>query len=212
MELLPEPEARDFGASPPPDSRRSARVTPEGDLIPLEEQDRSLWNRASVDEGCDLVGKRCIHAVSVLTLQAAIAAVHAEARSPQETNWAEIAGLYDALLRLEPSPIVHLNRAVAVAMRDGPEAGLVLIALSSTKAALAITALPTRQKPIYCAASGASLRPRPAMRRRWPSRSRSPNSGSSSAAWPKSAANARKFFRAPVNPEPAVRPVSEEAR
>ena len=130
LELLPEPEAQGLLALLLlQDSRRSARVTPEGDLIPLEEQDRSLWNRASVDEGCDLV-RQALHSrgFGAYTLQAAIAAVHAEARSPQETNWAEIAGLYDALLRLEPSPIVHLNRAVAVAMRDGPEAGLVLIA------------------------------------------------------------------------------------
>jgi RNA polymerase sigma-70 factor, ECF subfamily len=130
LELLPEPEAQGLLALLLfQDSRRPARITPEGDLIPLEEQDRSLWNRASIAEGCDLV-RQALHSrgFGAYTLQAAIAAVHAEARSPQETDWAEIAGLYDALLRLEPSPIVHLNRAVAVAMRDGPEAGLVLIA------------------------------------------------------------------------------------
>ncbi len=129
LELLPEPEVQGLLALLLlQDSRRSARTTLEGDLIPLEEQDRSLWNRASIAEGCDLV-RQALHSrrFGVYTLQAAIAAVHAELRSPQETDWAEIAGLYGALLRLEPSPIIQLNRAVAVAMRDGPEAGLVLI-------------------------------------------------------------------------------------
>jgi RNA polymerase sigma-70 factor (ECF subfamily) len=129
LELLPEPEVRGLLALLLlQDSRRPARITPEGDLVPLEEQDRGLWNRASIAEGCDLV-RQALHSrrFGVYTLQAAIAAVHAESRSPQETDWAEIAGLYGALLRLEPSPIIQLNRAVAVAMRDGPEAGLVLI-------------------------------------------------------------------------------------
>jgi RNA polymerase sigma-70 factor, ECF subfamily len=129
LELLPEPEVQGLLALLLlQDSRRSARTTLEGDLIPLEEQDRSLWNRASIAEGCDLV-RQALHSrrFGVYTLQAAIAAVHAESRSPQETDWAEIAGLYGALLRLEPSPIIQLNRAVAVAMRDGPEAGLILI-------------------------------------------------------------------------------------
>jgi RNA polymerase sigma-70 factor (ECF subfamily) len=130
LELLPEPEVRGLLALLLlQDSRRPARITPEGDLVPLEEQDRGLWNRASIAEGCDLV-RQALHSrgFGAYTLQAAIAAVHAEAHSPQETDWVEIAGLYDALLRHEASPIVHLNRAVAVAMRDGPEAGLTLIA------------------------------------------------------------------------------------
>ena len=129
LELLPEPEVQGLLALLLlQDSRRSARTTLEGDLIPLEEQDRTLWNRASIAEGCDLV-RQALHSrrFGVYTLQAAIAAVHAESRSPQETDWAEITGLYGALLRLEPSPIIQLNRAVAVAMRDGPEAGLILI-------------------------------------------------------------------------------------
>ena len=129
LELVPEPEVQGLLALLLlQDSRRAARTTLDGDLVPLEEQDRSLWNRASIAEGCDLV-RQALHSrrFGAYTLQAGIAAVHAEARSPQETDWAEIAGLYDALLRLEPSPVVHLNRAVAVAMRDGPEAGLVLI-------------------------------------------------------------------------------------
>jgi RNA polymerase sigma-70 factor (ECF subfamily) len=127
--LLPEPEVQGLLALLLlQDSRRSARITPSGDLIPLEEQDRALWDHACIAEGCDLVQ----HALrsrrfGAYTLQAAIAAVHSEAPTPQDTDWSEIAGLYDALLRLEPSPIIQLNRAVALAMRDGPGAGLVLI-------------------------------------------------------------------------------------
>lgn len=107
------------------DARRGARTSASGDLIPLEDQDRSLWNRAQISEGCDLV----IQALkggppSIYTLQAAIAAVHAEAPTAADTNWAEITGLYDVLLRINPSPVVELNRAVAIAMRDGPRAGL----------------------------------------------------------------------------------------
>ena len=129
FELLPEPEAQGLLALLLlQDSRRPARITPEGDLIPLEEQDRSGWDRTSIAEGCDLV-RQALHSrrFGTYTLQAAIAAVHAEAQTPQQTDWSEITGLYDALLRLEPSPIIELNRAVAVAMRDGPEAGLALI-------------------------------------------------------------------------------------
>ena len=130
LQLLPEPEAQGLLALLLlQDSRRAARITPEGDLVPLEEQDRSLWNQAAIAEGCDLVRQALrSRRFGAYTLQAAIAAVHAEARSPQETDWPQIAGLYDALLRLEHTAIVQLNRAVAVAMRDGPEAGLVAIA------------------------------------------------------------------------------------
>lgn len=129
LALLPEPEAQGLLALLLlQDSRRLARITPEGDLIPLEEQDRGLWARASIAEGCELVRQALRSGrFGTYTLQAAIAAVHAEAGCPLETDWPQIAGLYEALLRLEPSPIVQLNRAVAVAMRDGPEAGLALI-------------------------------------------------------------------------------------
>ena len=111
------------------DARRVARTTATGELVPLAEQDRSLWNRAAIDEGCALA----LQALSrrgfgAYALQAAIAAVHAEAASADTTDWPQIIGLYDALLQREPSPVIALNRAVAVAMRDGPEAGLVLIA------------------------------------------------------------------------------------
>jgi RNA polymerase sigma-70 factor (ECF subfamily) len=123
--LLPEPEVQGLLALLLlQDSRRSARITPSGDLIPLEEQDRGLWDRASIAEGCDLVQQALrSRRFGAYTLQAAIAA----ARTPQETDWREIVGLYDALLRLEPSPIIQLNRAAALAMRDGPGAGLALI-------------------------------------------------------------------------------------
>jgi RNA polymerase sigma-70 factor (ECF subfamily) len=110
------------------ESRRAARTTPAGDLIPLEDQDRSRWNRAQIVEGTALVE----HALSSrrigpYALQAAISAVHAEATDAASTDWPQIVGLYDVLLRAEPSPIIELNRAVAVAMRDGPAAGLELV-------------------------------------------------------------------------------------
>ncbi|MCP5346593.1 MAG: RNA polymerase sigma factor [Gammaproteobacteria bacterium] len=107
------------------DARRAARTTAAGDLIPLEEQDRVLWNREQIREGSELVVKALQSGPpGAYTLQAAIAAVHAEAPSAEATDWAEITGLYDLLLRFNPSPVVELNRAVALAMRDGPETGL----------------------------------------------------------------------------------------
>ncbi|SFC33875.1 RNA polymerase sigma factor [Tropicimonas isoalkanivorans] len=128
-DLLPEPEVRGLLALLLlQESRRRARTDAAGDLVPLEEQDRSLWDRAAIVEGCALVGPALQSGrFGSYTLQAAIAAVHAGAPSTAETDWAEIAGLYGALLRLEPSPVVALNRAVAVAMAEGPEAGLALV-------------------------------------------------------------------------------------
>jgi RNA polymerase sigma-70 factor (ECF subfamily) len=110
------------------DSRRAARASANGDLILLDEQDRALWNREQITEGLELV-MRAFRSKSIgsYTLQAAIAAVHAQAPNAGETDWPEIAGLYDLLLRTNPTPVVELNRAVAIAMRDGPEAGLALI-------------------------------------------------------------------------------------
>lgn len=128
-DLLGEPEAQGLLALLLiQDSRRSARTTPNGDLLPLEEQDRGLWDQAAIAEGCGLV-RVALHSrrFAAYTLQAAIAAVHAEARSSMETDWSEIVALYDALLQFEPSPVIRLNQAVAVAMRDGPAAGLDLI-------------------------------------------------------------------------------------
>ena len=129
VELLPDPEAMGLLALMLlQESRRVARTSPTGDLVLLEDQDRSLWNREQIAEGTALV--KMALASSMLgpyTLQAAIAAVHAEALSAPATDWARIAVLYDALVRAEPSPVVELNRAVAVAMRDGPGAGLPLV-------------------------------------------------------------------------------------
>ena len=107
------------------ESRRAARTSPTGDLILLENQDRSLWNREQIAEGVALVEKALnSRRFGSYTLQAAIAAVHAEAESVAATDWRQIVLLYDQLLRIQPSPVVELNRAVAIAMRDGPEAGL----------------------------------------------------------------------------------------
>jgi RNA polymerase sigma-70 factor, ECF subfamily len=107
------------------ESRRAARTSPTGELILLENQDRSLWNREQIAEGVALVEK-ALHSrrFGAYTLQAAIAAVHAEAESVAATDWQQIVAIYDQLVRMQPSPVVHLNRAVAIAMRDGPEAGL----------------------------------------------------------------------------------------
>ena len=110
------------------DSRRAARTSPTGDLILLEQQDRSLWNRDQIAEGTALVEQALAsRQVGPYTIQAAIAAVHAEALDAAATDWAQIVGLYDVLLRAESSPVVELTRAVALAMRDGPSAGLALV-------------------------------------------------------------------------------------
>jgi RNA polymerase sigma-70 factor (ECF subfamily) len=129
VELLPDPEAMGLLALMLlQESRRTARTSPEGDLILLEDQDRSLWNREQIAAGKDLVEQALAsRQFGVYTIQAAIAAVHAEAESAEATDWTQIVALYDVLARLAPSPIVNLNRAVAVAMRDGPLAGLQLI-------------------------------------------------------------------------------------
>jgi RNA polymerase sigma-70 factor (ECF subfamily) len=110
------------------EARRPARTSAEGDLILLDDQDRTLWNRELIAEGEALVDRALrSRNFGPYTLQAAISAVHAGASSAAETDWAEIVGLYDVLLKADPSPVVELNRAAAVAMRDGPEAGLILI-------------------------------------------------------------------------------------
>ena len=128
VDLLPEPEAIGLLALMLlHDSRRAARATPEGDLILLEDQDRSLWNRDQIAEGVRLVRRALASGPGAYAIQAAIAALHAEAPSTAGTDWAEIVGLYDMLLQANPSPVIELNRAVALAMRDGPAAGLALI-------------------------------------------------------------------------------------
>ena len=127
--LLPEPEAQGLlGLMLLHDSRRAARTSPEGELVLLEDQDRSLWNRDQISEGARLVEQALSSGRGgPYAIQAAIAAVHAGAPTPDATDWDEVVGLYGALMEMVPSPIVELNRAVAVAMRDGPAAGLSLI-------------------------------------------------------------------------------------
>ncbi len=129
LELLPDPEVKGLLALMLlQESRRAARATPDGDIILLEDQDRALWNRGHIREGIALVEESLASKqFGKYTLQAAIGAVHAEASSAGDTDWPQIVALYDLLLRAEPSPVVELNRAVAVAMRDGPQAGIGLI-------------------------------------------------------------------------------------
>jgi RNA polymerase sigma-70 factor (ECF subfamily) len=126
LQLLPEPEVMGLVALMQlHESRRAARSSPEGNLILLEDQDRSRWNRQQMSEGKSLVEQAlATRRFGAYTLQAAIAAVHAEAPSADATDWAQIVGLYDLLTQAVPSPVVELNRAVALAMRDGPAAGL----------------------------------------------------------------------------------------
>jgi len=129
VELLPEPEVIGLLALMLlHESRRAARTTPAGDLVLLEDQDRSLWNQQQIAEGRALVRRALASPlVGAYTLQAAISAVHADAAIAAATDWAQIVSLYDVLSQAAPSPVVELNRAVAVAMRDGPAAGLELV-------------------------------------------------------------------------------------
>lgn len=129
VQLLPDPEVMGLLALMLlHESRRPARTSVNGDLVLLEQQDRSLWNQDLMREGIALVERALsLKRIGPYTLQAAIAAIHAEAPSAAETDWPQIVALYDLLLRTEPSPIIELNRAVAVAMRDGPAKGLELV-------------------------------------------------------------------------------------
>jgi RNA polymerase sigma-70 factor (ECF subfamily) len=126
---LPEPEALGLLALMLlHDARRAARTTPTGDLVLLDAQDRSLWDQALIAEGAALVERALTSGpFGPYTLQAAIVAVHDEAPSAEATDWAQIVALYDVLARVDRSPVIELNRAVAIAMRDGPAAGLALI-------------------------------------------------------------------------------------
>jgi RNA polymerase sigma-70 factor, ECF subfamily len=130
LELQPEPEVLGLLALMLlQESRRAARTSPSGELILLENQNRTLWNRGQIAEGVALLEKALnqqqkSRRFGAYTLQAALAAVHAEAESVAATDWRQIVALYDQLVRIQPSPVVQLNRAVAIAMRDGPEAGL----------------------------------------------------------------------------------------
>ncbi|MGH8667094.1 MAG: RNA polymerase sigma factor [Burkholderiales bacterium] len=129
LELLPEPEVMGLLALMLlHESRREARTSAAGNLILLEDQDRSAWNRDNIREGTELVQRALtLRGYGPYAIQAAIAAVHAEALSSADTDWAQIVGLYDVLARIEPSPIIELNRAAAISMRDGPAAGLELV-------------------------------------------------------------------------------------
>jgi len=129
LDLLPEPEVMGLlGLMLLQESRRAARTSPNGDLILLEQQDRSLWNKDQIAEGTSLAENALrSRRFGAYTLQAAIAAVHAESSSAASTDWRQIALLYDRLLRIQPSPVVELNRAVAIAECEGPEQGLRLI-------------------------------------------------------------------------------------
>jgi len=128
-ELLPAPEVQGLLALLLlQDSRRAARMSAEGDVVLLEDQERGLWNREQIVEGTRLVEQALSSgSAGPYAIQAAIAAVHAEAATAAATDWDEIVGLYDLLVAMSPSPVVELNRAVAVAMRDGPAAGLAII-------------------------------------------------------------------------------------
>ena len=129
VDLLPEPEAMGLLALMLlHESRRAARTSADGEIVLLGDQDRAGWKHEQIREGAALVERALTsRRFGPYTLQAAIAAVHAEAASAEETDWTQIVGLYDVLLRVEPSPVAELNRAAAVAMRDGPHAGLALI-------------------------------------------------------------------------------------
>ncbi|MFO1008242.1 MAG: RNA polymerase sigma factor [Planctomycetaceae bacterium] len=129
VELLPDPEAMGLLALMLlQESRRHARTTAEGDIVLLEDQDRTRWDNLLIAEGQQLVERAlATRLFGVYTVQAAIASVHATARTADQTDWSQIVGLYDTLLAMNASPVIELNRAVAVAMRDGPDAGLALI-------------------------------------------------------------------------------------
>jgi RNA polymerase sigma-70 factor (ECF subfamily) len=110
------------------ESRRAARTSPDGELVLLDAQDRSRWDQMQIAEGLALVERALFsRRIGPYTLQAAIAAVHAQAPAAAVTDWSQIVGLYDVLMRADPSPVIELNRAAAVSMRDGPQAGLALI-------------------------------------------------------------------------------------
>jgi RNA polymerase sigma-70 factor, ECF subfamily len=152
IDLLPEPEAIGLLALMLlHDARRAARTSPSGELVLLDDQDRGLWNRDQIEEGRTLV-ERALSSrrFGPYTLQAAIAAVHAEATHAGATDWRQIVGLYDVLLRVEPSPVVELNRAAAIAMRDGPEAGLTLIDALLARGELAAYALAHSARADLC--------------------------------------------------------------
>jgi RNA polymerase sigma-70 factor (ECF subfamily) len=167
VELLPEPEAMGLLALMLlHESRRAARSDANGDLILLEDQDRGLWNRELIAEGTALVERAfAARQIGPYLLQAAISAVHAAAPSAAATDWPEIVGLYDLLLRVEPSPVVELNRAVAVAMRDGAQAGLALVDALLARGELAGYRLVHAARADFCRRLGRRAEARAAYRR-----------------------------------------------
>jgi RNA polymerase sigma-70 factor (ECF subfamily) len=167
VELLPEPEGVALLALMLlHDSRRAARTSPTGDLVLLEDQDRSLWNRDQIAEGAVLMERALsLRRIGPYALQAAIAAVHAEAPRPAATDWARIVGLYDVLVQADPSPVVELNRAVAIAMRDGPDAGLALIDLVLARGDLANYHLAHAARADLCRRLGRTVEARAAYER-----------------------------------------------
>ena len=167
VDLAPEPEAQGLLALMLlHESRRETRATPDGELILLDEQDRSRWNHALIEEGAALVRTALsTQRIGPYSVQAAIAAVHAGAASAADTDWREIVGLYDLLLRITPSPIVALNRSVAVAMRDGPEAGLVQLDRLLAEGALDGYQLAHAARADFCRRLGRNTEARDAYRR-----------------------------------------------
>ncbi len=167
LELLPEPDVMGLLALMLlQESRREARTSPAGDLILLENQDRSLWNRGQIAEGLGLARRAMSQdGFGTFTVQAAIAAVHAQADTPAATDWAQIAQLYDLLAQIEPSPVVELNRAVAIAMRDGPAAGLALIDAILARGELAEYHLAHSARAEFCRRLGRTVEARAAYER-----------------------------------------------
>ena len=167
VELLPEPEAMGLLALMLlQESRRAARTSATGDVVLLDDQDRTLWNQQQIAEGTTLA-ERALSSqrFGPYSLQAAIAAVHAEAKTPAETDWAQIVGLYGVLARVEPSPVVELNRAVAVAMRDGPAEGLALVDAIFGRGELAEYALAHAARADLCRRLGRTAEARTAYER-----------------------------------------------
>lgn len=166
-QLLPEPEPIGLLALMLlQESRRETRTTAAGDLVLLDEQDRSRWNRALIAEGTALVERALVSGrAGAYALQAAIAAVHAEAPTAAATDWAQIVALYDLLLGLDPSPVVALNRAVAVAMHDGPEAGLAAVDTLLARGELADYHLAHAARADLCRRLGRTEEARAAYRR-----------------------------------------------
>lgn len=156
VELLPQPEVLGLLALMLlNESRRAARTAPNGDLILLDHQDRSMWNRGQIAEGSALIERSLSsRRFGPYTIQAAISAVHAESPNADATDWAQIVGLYDVLLQFDPSPVIELNRAVAVAMRDGPEAGLSIIDAILERGDLAEYHLAHSARAEFCRRSG----------------------------------------------------------